>query len=207
MTKPKDPTKITANSKKDALRGPKQEPTTTCNAWAKSKYCTQTAGWGTSHAGSGRCKLHGGSSQGAPKKTFSASKYLNSELLNTIHDTADLDPNAVLKLDDEIHLIRTGLYGYAKQCISRKEPLKAVELKEFINPLVKLVEAKAKLEGKITNQKVPMEIIVLYVNQVTGILKQICPPDMLQTISHRMKGIKIEGLDGSGSEQDSAKFN
>lgn len=41
-----------------------REPDTTCNARKKdgSGHCTNVAGWGTDHVGTGRCKLHGGAS-------------------------------------------------------------------------------------------------------------------------------------------------
>ena len=208
MSETNNPNKVTKNHTGDKLRPPKKEPTSTCNAWAKTKYCAQTAGHGTKHPGTGRCKLHGGSSGGRPKKTFSAAQYLNSDLLRTIEDVSDLDPSTLIKLDNEINLIRTGLFDYAKRCIDKKEPLHAGTLKDFTNALVKLIEAKGKLEGKINTQKIPMEIIVFYVNEVTTILKSECPPDQVKRISTRMKAIQLEGLmNGSGTEKDSSRFN
>lgn len=41
----------------------------TCDARTRSgTACQRPAGWGTDHAGTGRCKLHGGGSAGAPIK-------------------------------------------------------------------------------------------------------------------------------------------
>lgn len=37
--------------------------------------CQQKAGWGTDHVGTGRCKLHGGASKGAPKGNQNALKH------------------------------------------------------------------------------------------------------------------------------------
>ena len=37
--------------------------------------CQQKAGWGTVHVGTGRCKLHGGASTGAPKGNKNALKH------------------------------------------------------------------------------------------------------------------------------------
>ena len=39
------------------------------------KPCQQKAGWGTDHVGTGRCKLHGGASTGAPKGNKNALKH------------------------------------------------------------------------------------------------------------------------------------
>jgi hypothetical protein len=44
-----------------------------CNARTRhNTYCGQWAGWGTSHSGEGRCKLHGGASPGAPLGNLNA---------------------------------------------------------------------------------------------------------------------------------------
>mgnify|MGYP000560232516 CR=1 FL=1 len=46
-----------------------------CNAKTRGGTpCRQRAGWGTDHVGSGRCKLHGGKSPGAPKGNQNALK-------------------------------------------------------------------------------------------------------------------------------------
>ncbi len=37
--------------------------------------CQQKAGWGTDHVGTGRCKLHGGKSTGAPAGNQNAFKH------------------------------------------------------------------------------------------------------------------------------------
>jgi len=37
--------------------------------------CQQKAGWGTDHVGTGRCKLHGGKSTGAPQGNKNALKH------------------------------------------------------------------------------------------------------------------------------------
>ncbi len=45
---------------------PIRKPTETCNARNQVGYCSLEAGWQTSHAGQGRCRLHGGASEGRP---------------------------------------------------------------------------------------------------------------------------------------------
>lgn len=63
--------------------------------------CTQAAGWGTDHPGTGKCKLHGGCSKGRPAKT---GKYtaipgvLNDDYLRRLEDPA------LKSLDDETAL-------------------------------------------------------------------------------------------------------
>lgn len=48
---------------------PKRDPDKDCNALIKDRtaYCSKPAGWGTDHAGFGRCKRHGGSTELAAK--------------------------------------------------------------------------------------------------------------------------------------------
>lgn len=61
---------------------------------AKSKhgsFCKRPAGWGTHHAGEGKCKLHGGAS---PIKHGLYSKYTKHSLAQAIDSLMD-DPNLV----------------------------------------------------------------------------------------------------------------
>lgn len=58
--------------------------------------CKRPAGWGTDHAGTGKCKLHGGCSEGAPKKNKNAekhglfSKYLPQETLELVNEIEEI---------------------------------------------------------------------------------------------------------------------
>src|SRR5690554_6337356 len=69
----KKPTKQRGKKKKNiaTLQGKEKLPhgEGICGARAKQtgQPCKQKAGWGTDHVGTGRCKLHGGCSPGAPK--------------------------------------------------------------------------------------------------------------------------------------------
>lgn len=192
-------------NKTNKVRPQKKEATDTCNAWAKDHYCNNPAGMGTQHVGNGRCKFHGGASTGRPKKSFLASQYLNSDFLRVLEDISGEDPEAITKLDNEIHVIRTGFYEYAKECVKRREVFDSKKMMQFVGSLVKLIEAKAKLEGKISQQRVPTEMIVYYINQVTPILKRHCPPDLLKRISADMKEINLETLQNRGER--SPEFN
>jgi len=82
---------------------------------AKSKQtgqpCKQRAGWGTDHVGTGRCKLHGGRSPGAPKgnkytRTHGAYETIIRDRLTedeqAVFDAISADP----KMDQEIKILR-----------------------------------------------------------------------------------------------------
>ena len=203
--------KTTVSSSTGSIRPPKKKPTDKCNAWARDHYCDNPAGLGTGKGYGHRCKFHGGLSTGRPKKNFSVSEYINSDLIRTLSEVSSDDPSALINLDNEINLVKTGLFQYAKDCINGKEDkkgdmvkteLSASTVSSFVGALTKLVDMKAKLEGKINQQRVPMEIIVMYVNQVTSVLKKFCPPDQLKRISSAMKEIKLDGLTNGSKSQE-----
>ena len=60
--------------------------------------CRRPAGWGTDHAGEGRCKLHGGKSTGAPKGNQNSkkhgffSKYIPKETLEIMNGLGEVSP-------------------------------------------------------------------------------------------------------------------
>ena len=58
--------------------------------------CRRPAGWGTNHPGSGRCKLHGGASTGAPKNNNAEKhglwrKHLPEETLDLVDELQSED--------------------------------------------------------------------------------------------------------------------
>jgi hypothetical protein len=56
-----------------------------------------------------------------------------------------------------------------------------------------LIEVKAKLEGKITQQKIPTQLVVLYVNKVTTILERhIKDPDTRKRIAQEMRSVEFD---------------
>lgn len=68
-----------------------------CGAWIekKKKHCERPAGWGTSHAGRGRCKWHGGAT---PSHVAKAQREAAREALIAldIEPADDVDPTIVL---------------------------------------------------------------------------------------------------------------
>lgn len=65
----------------------------------KGEPCEKTAGWGTDHPGSGKCRLHGGASAGAPERNKNALTTGERETIWT--DVLDDGEQAILdrKLD------------------------------------------------------------------------------------------------------------
>ena len=199
--------KISISKKSGKILPPKKEPTDICNSRIGSTggYCKNKAGMGTDHVGEGRCKLHGGLSTGRPKKTFAVSEFINTDIVRRFEELSDLDPSALTNMDNEITVVRSEFYRYlqsSQQTGKKKAEVDPAEMKKYLDTLAKMVELKAKLEGKINQQKVPTQMIVYYVNKVTGILdRYISRPcsqcghldeGLRKNIATEMKTIEIE---------------
>lgn len=189
--------KISVSKSTGKILPPKKDPTDTCNSrLSTGKYCQNQAGLGTSHVGTGRCSKHGGRSTGRPKKNVSVSEYLSTDIVKTLEEVSQDDPTTLINLDNEINAVRANLYDFLSNPPKDKDgsakPFDGAKLGHHINSLIKLIDTKAKLEGKIKTQKVPTQIIVYYVNKVTTILeKHIKDPDLRKRISKEMSNIQL----------------
>jgi uncharacterized protein YjcR len=99
--------------------------------------CRQAAGWGTGHAGVGRCKLHGGASSGPPegnKNAVTTGAY-ESIFFNRLTDTErelygrmDLSPRAQAEEEIRLLTIREGrMLERIEELLGSREELGAVE--------------------------------------------------------------------------------
>src|SRR5690349_4926946 len=62
------------------------------------KLCTRPAGWGTDHAGTGKCKLHGGSTK---SHTVAGQKALAEQAVKAFGLPREVDPRDALL--EEVH--------------------------------------------------------------------------------------------------------
>jgi hypothetical protein len=86
----------------------------------KGTPCQKGAGWGTKHSGTGRCKLHGGSS---PQAELSGQVFLARREAVVMGVPLDIEPhNAIL----ECIRIAAGEVQYASDRIAELEPEQAV---------------------------------------------------------------------------------
>jgi len=77
-----------------------------CNATTRSGgYCQMPAGWGTHHFGTGRCKLHGGKSEGAPARNQNASKHGIYSQFESEDERQALDDVDTHSLEGEIRVV------------------------------------------------------------------------------------------------------
>lgn len=77
---------------------PVLKPDKKCNARTGNSdrpYCQNTAGYGTEHVGTGRCKFHGGASNGRPAMLDTIRARFNGLTLQEDYDKIANDPNLV----------------------------------------------------------------------------------------------------------------
>lgn len=100
---------------------PSMEPDHLCRGLTTAGgYCGKTAGWGTNHAGAGRCKLHGGA---APSGEISGQILLARREYQVMGVPIDISPIDALL---ECIRIAAGEVAYASNEIARLAPAEAV---------------------------------------------------------------------------------
>jgi hypothetical protein len=78
--------------------------------------CKRPAGWGTDHAGTGRCKLHGGASvKGIESPTYKHGRYSKYAPPTLQEQIQDLDNYDVLELVDELQTQRALIASYIER--------------------------------------------------------------------------------------------
>ncbi|MGX6605647.1 hypothetical protein ACWKSP_26465 [Micromonosporaceae bacterium Da 78-11] len=77
---------------------------------SEGKFCTRPAGWGTDHAGTGRCKLHGGST---PSHIQAGQKALAAQAVKTFGLAREVDPRDALL--EEVYRTAGAVDWLAKQ--------------------------------------------------------------------------------------------
>lgn len=113
------------------------------------KTCTRPAGWGTDHAGTGRCKLHGGKT---PTHQAAGKKALAEKAVATFGLTREVDPRDAL-LEE--------VYRSAGAVDWLYEQVKALEADEVIWGLAEQVEKQAgEFPGVDTTNKAAVNVWV-----------------------------------------------
>jgi len=177
------------------LRPLQREPGELCNARLNygDGYCTNPAGFGTTHPGTGRCKIHGGASLGRPKKSFSVIEFDENEILKKLDKVADSDPSSISVVDNEITMLRSVFYRYMKACHDNGGKLPDPDdLKKFTDALAKMLDIKAKLELRSSGPRVTANVFIVYVQQINNILKRhIRDSDLLNRIADDLEGLRV----------------
>lgn len=146
-------------------------------------YCGHNAGWGTHHTGTGRCKLHGGSSQGAPIVHGLYSKHLKTTIAEEIERISN-DPN-FLNLYEELALAKAAFSDLLEKLGNKmgtdsnfwiSQKMTAYGSEDVISPeaalLMKMMETMGKTLERIVAAETKMQN-TLTIRGIHLILEQI----------------------------------
>lgn len=149
--------------------------------------CQKPAGWGTNHAGIGKCKLHGGAT---PVKHGLYSKYTNHRLAEMIDKLSN--DEELLNLRKTIAMQQALIINILNK-IENKElelnPKLSSTLAGIGDKLGKNIERRQKVEE---GEKYILQIeqVQSIVNQVVVIIQEeIRDPETLERIGNRLEGI------------------
>ena len=168
----------------------KIDPTDTCNARKKDKekpgYCGQTAGWGTTHVGYGRCKLHGGASpykhglySDVAKKRYTIKDFI--EIAKNDPETFHISTQMSLQMG----LLSERVEAIAKRQREGGDEDKALlrdeweALLKISDKLTKTFERKARVEQS-ERKNIPIEVLDIVINGVIATIERFIPDEKLR---------------------------
>ena len=157
--------------------------------------CGQRAGWGTSHVGIGRCKLHGGKT---PIKTGRYSLVHRQSLAAKAQKFLD-DP-APSELGSELALMRALLQDYLERYADGvKMPAAEIErVFGMIETITKLVERATKILN--TTALTQAEVMLMQTKIVDLLIKYVPnPDDRIKFVDELQQSI---GAAGGDSQRD-----
>lgn len=172
----------------------KRPPDVLCNSRKKGGdgHCKRPAGWGTNHAGVGRCKLHGGSS---PKymQTPLMKEFLNPETVASapsgIRDRAStfLEDPVLTDLSREIANLRAMAESVKLQVDREGESRDFAAMKSYfmiVNTIGKLVKAQEEVL-RARRYVIPIAKVQRWADGIKSILQQYLgtQPDLLSAVA------------------------
>jgi len=100
----------------------------------KGTKCKRPAGWGTDHAGSGKCKLHGGASlKGIESPRYDSGRYSKYVPKTVQEKIAELDNYPLLDLADELQTQRALIADYLGMVQGGERPLIETNIEMLIS--------------------------------------------------------------------------
>lgn len=173
---------------------PKIEPTITCNGKVHrvNRYCKRPAGWGTEHAGVGRCKLHGGCTTGPLSGKLRYSNFIPTDLVQKYEELAVEDNIDIKSLNDEIALTRSMIANSSEHNKDGKNNKEICLMEELVR---RLVETKQKVEEGVKS-KITVEIVSRIVDDIIKIIdSRIQDNDLKRKIATDMRRLDVYGLE------------
>jgi len=150
----------------------------------KGTPCQLSAGWGTPHVGSGRCKLHGGLSTGPRNGPGTYRTRIDStyqEIYDAFRNSDDLK-----SLNDEIALVKTLIVEKLDQ--DKRDPADVVKLVERLSRITK---RKVEIEEGL-RVYVHLDQLTLVINQVVQVVERHVPDhETRAAIGRDLRGINL----------------
>lgn len=167
--------------------------------------CEQVAGWGTTHSGEGKCKLHGGSATGQPLKHGRYAKSAHGRLGKKIREHLN-DPNP-LDLTSELALLRARIDFMTEQLdetdakLGREDSFNMLAVVGGIQKLVDTISKVQTREALTANESLYLLVTLADVlsTEIAYIRKEaISDEDALRHILSKLRSrIDIPRLSGN----------
>ena len=172
---------------------PKKDSDKQCNGkiHRQLRYCSKPAGWGTDHAGKGRCKLHGGCATGRKSGELRYSDSIPSDLVEKYEEFA-VEANVDIKsLNDEIALVRSKISFLEGSNVQGSNDRMVLNFSELLR---RFLETKQKVEEGV-KKTISIEIAVNLVEKVIQIIDEdIQDRDLKMKIAGRMRRLNEADL-------------
>ena len=184
---------IYCNGKRRGVKGKKMKP----GPWAGEGYCHMPAGMGTKHKGEGRCKFHGGCTNGRPIIHGLYSKY--TRFVKAEDYSAALADKEIKRLREEIAVCRGALMKVLADEQFDGEKLKDIHKLSLIiqitNNIGKLVAKAAMIEDGMKVVKthiIQVQTTRLLIAALDAKLHLDLPPDQMkkEIVGYLINGFK-----------------
>jgi len=175
---------------------PKKDSDTHCNGklHRQDGYCQRPAGWGTPHAGSGRCKLHGGCCTGRGSGQLRYSDFLPTTLIEKYEEFASETDVDMKSLNAEIAMIRAKIANLSNTTTGFNIATNDSKILQFTELLRRLVETKQKVEEGIKS-KVSIEVAIKVVDNFISIVeKRVQDAETKRLIADDMRRLDLTKL-------------
>ena len=155
------------------------------------RYCQRPAGWGTDHAGIGRCKLHYGSASGSKSGQLRYSDFVPSAIVEKYEEFSQEDDKDIKSLNDEIALIRAKITDLETKNANGNGNKDLMQFTELVR---RLIETKDKIECGVKS-KVTIEVVVKLIDEVIKIVdKNVQDIDTKKVIAGEMRRLNYTQL-------------
>lgn len=162
----------------------KTEKKTVCFRRLKSdptKRCTNRAGGGTYHEGTGACKFHGGQTEGRPPTNGRHAIVARKRLENRVNEYLAGDRHELLNLDKELAVVKATFEEYIEQMPSPKSEDYGIglhRLQQLVGTIGNVVDKISRIENR--NALTAAQVLYLRATFADILMKYIRDPDIME---------------------------